>query len=75
MDAPKYAVLVMIEEPQKLKENWYFNNAGWTAKPAGLDIIVQIAPYLGIAPRPRPEQPTYIEKAIQTSQEYKKKKR
>ncbi len=75
MDDPKYAVLVTIEEPQKIKENWYFNNAGWTAKPAGLDIIVQIAPYLGITPRPRPEQPTYIEKAIQLSQEHKKKKR
>ena len=70
---PQYAVLITIEDPKKIKENWYFNNAGWTAKPTGLAVIAQIAPYLGIMPAPRWEQPAYIENAIQISKEHKKR--
>ena len=74
MDKPAYLVLVTIEDPKKLKENWYFNNAGWTAKPTGEEIISRIAPYLRIKPRERWEQPAYIERAIEISQEHKKKR-
>ena len=74
MDKPAYLVLVTIEDPQKIKENWYFNNAGWTAKPTGEEIIARIAPYLRVKPRDRWEQPAYIEKAIEISQEHKKKR-
>ena len=74
MDKPAYLVLVTIEDPKKLKENWYFNNAGWTAKPTGEEIIARIAPYLKIKPRDRWEQPAYIERAIEISQEHKKKR-
>ena len=73
MDKPEYIVLVTLEDPKKIKENWYFNNAGWTAKPTGEEIIARIAPYLNIRPRERWEQPAYIERAIQISQEHKKK--
>ena len=73
MDKPAYLVLVTIEDPKKIKENWYFNNAGWTAKPTGEEIIARIAPYLKIKPRERWEQPAYIERAIEISQEHKKK--
>ncbi|MBQ7413591.1 MAG: penicillin-binding protein 2 [Alphaproteobacteria bacterium] len=74
MNRPEYAVLVTIEDPKKIKENWYFNNAGWTAKPTGEEIIAKIAPYLGVMPQERWEQPAYIERAIQVSQEHKKRK-
>ena len=73
MDKPEYIVLVTLEDPKKLKENWYFNNAGWTAKPTGEEIIARIAPYLNIRPRDRWAQPAYIENAIRISQEHKKK--
>ena len=73
MDKPEYIVLVTLEDPKKIKENWYFNNAGWTAKPTGEEIISRIAPYLNIRPRERWAQPAYIERAIQISQEHKKK--
>ena len=73
MDKPAYLVLVTIEDPKKIKENWYFNNAGWTAKPTGEEIISRIAPYLRVKPRDRWEQPAYIERAIEISQEHKKR--
>ena len=75
MDDPQYAVLVTLEDPKKIKETWMFNNAGWNARPIGLNIIAEIAPYLGVMPRPRWEQPSYIEQAIEKSIEYKKRKK
>ena len=74
MDKPAYLVLVTLEDPQKIKENWYFNNAGWTAKPTGEEIIARIAPYLKVKPRDGWVQPAYIERSIEISQEHKKKR-
>ena len=74
MTDPQYAVLITLEDPKKIKENFYFNNAGWTAKPTGLDVIAQIAPYLGVMPQPKWEQPAYINNAIQNSKDHKKKR-
>lgn len=73
IEKPKYAVFITMEDPKKLAENHYFNNAGWTAKPAGLSIIEQIAPHLNIEPRETWKQPAYIEKAIQNTKEHQKK--
>lgn len=67
MNDPKYAVMVVLENPQKIKETYNFNTAGWNAKPTGLKIVTQIAPYLGIAPQPEWEQPDYMQQAIETS--------
>lgn len=67
MSDPKYAVLVTLENPKKLKETFNFNTAGWNAKPTGLKIIEQIAPYLGIAPEEPWAQPAYMQRAIDAS--------
>lgn len=73
MDEPRYAVMVTLENPKKIKETWMFNAAGWNAKPVGLDIIAQIAPYLGVTPREKWEQPAYIRRAIESTFEHKKR--
>ena len=73
MDNPKYAVLVTLENPKRTKETWMFNTAGWNAKPVALDIVAQIAPYLGVAPQERWEQPAYIQEAINESLQHKKR--
>lgn len=73
MDHPRYAVLVTLEDPKRIKETWMFNTAGWNAKPVGMSIIAQIAPYLGVAPRERWEQPAYIQQAIEESLQHKKR--
>jgi cell division protein FtsI (penicillin-binding protein 3) len=50
-DAPRYAVLIMLDEPQPLAETHGFATSGWNAVPVGGDVISRIAPLLGIEPR------------------------
>ncbi len=51
MDAPRYAVLMMVDEPQATKETHGFITAGWTAAPAVSRVIAQIAPLMGLMPK------------------------
>lgn len=50
MDAPKYAVMVMVDEPKGTKASYGFATAGWVAVPAAGRIITAMAPVLGIVP-------------------------
>lgn len=50
-DNPKYQLLVMLDEPQPLKETYGFITSGWNAVPTGGKVIERIAPLLGIEPR------------------------
>jgi cell division protein FtsI (penicillin-binding protein 3) len=50
-DQPRYALLVMLDEPQALPETQGFTTSGWNAVPVGGSIIARIAPFLGIEPR------------------------
>ncbi len=49
--APKYALLVMMDEPKGTKETWNFNTSGWNAVPTGGKIIQTIAPLLNLQPQ------------------------
>ena len=72
MTDPKYIVLVSYDDPQKVKETHMFNAAGWNAKATGLQIIGDIAPYLGVEPVENWEQPSYITRAFERSRAAKK---
>jgi cell division protein FtsI (penicillin-binding protein 3) len=50
-DHPRYQLLVMLDEPQSLKETYGFITSGWNAVPTGGNVIARIAPLLGIEPR------------------------
>lgn len=50
-DNPRYQLLVMLDEPQPLKETYGFITSGWNAVPTGGKVIERIAPILGIEPR------------------------
>lgn len=50
-DNPQYQLLIMIDEPQPLKETYGFITSGWNAVPTGGNVIARIAPLLGIEPR------------------------
>lgn len=50
MNDPRYVVLVMIDEPQPLKETHGYATGGWVAAPAASNIISRMAPLLGIRP-------------------------
>ena len=49
-EKPKYALLVMLDAPQKTKETFGFNTAGWNVVPTAKNIIETIAPQLGVLP-------------------------
>jgi cell division protein FtsI (penicillin-binding protein 3) len=50
-DAPRYLLLIMLDEPQPSAETHGFATSGWNAVPVGGLVISRIAPILGIAPR------------------------
>jgi cell division protein FtsI (penicillin-binding protein 3) len=50
-DSPRYQILIMLDEPQPLKETYGFITSGWNAVPTGGNVIARIAPLLGIEPR------------------------
>jgi len=50
IDAPRYVVLVVLDEPKGTKETYNFATAGWNAAPTAGSIIGRIAPMLGVFP-------------------------
>ena len=50
MNAPRYVVYVVVDEPTGIRETHGFATGGWTAAPATARIIGRIAPLLGVAP-------------------------
>lgn len=46
--APRYIVLVILDEPQGTKETFGFATAGWTATPVVGEVIKHAAPLLGV---------------------------
>jgi cell division protein FtsI (penicillin-binding protein 3) len=50
-DKPRYQILIMLDEPQPLKETFNFITSGWNAVPTAGNVIARIAPILGVEPR------------------------
>lgn len=55
MTEPRYAVLVMVDEPKGQKDTYGYATGGWTAAPATARIIERIAPMLGVLPSDGPD--------------------
>ncbi|MBM3528887.1 MAG: penicillin-binding protein 2 [Alphaproteobacteria bacterium] len=50
-DKPRYQILIMLDEPQGLKETHGYATSGWNAAPTAGRVIARVAPMLGIEPR------------------------
>ena len=50
MDEPRYAMVVMLDEPQPTAETYGFRTAGWNAAPIMSTTVSRIAPMLGVRP-------------------------
>ncbi|WP_426407144.1 peptidoglycan D,D-transpeptidase FtsI family protein [Bradyrhizobium ganzhouense] len=50
-DKPKYQLLIMLDEPQPLKETYGQIASGWNAVPTAGNVITRIGPLLDIEPR------------------------
>lgn len=47
---PRFAVYVMLDEPEGIPESFNFATGGWTAAPVVRGVIARMAPLYGIAP-------------------------
>jgi cell division protein FtsI (penicillin-binding protein 3) len=54
MDAPRYVVLVMIDDPKGNRSTFNYATGGWVAAPVVGRLVGRMAPLVGIAPRPQP---------------------
>lgn len=50
IEAPRYVVLVLLDEPHGIKETYNFATAGWNAAPTVGSIVTKIGPMLGVFP-------------------------
>jgi cell division protein FtsI (penicillin-binding protein 3) len=50
MTAPRYMVLVVVDEPKGTKETFGYATGGWVAAPAVGHVISRIGPLFGLAP-------------------------
>ncbi|MDZ7628212.1 MAG: penicillin-binding protein 2 [Parvularculaceae bacterium] len=48
--APRYAVIVTLDEPQAVEGTFGYATAGWNAAPAYAAIVLRLAPALGLMP-------------------------
>lgn len=52
VEAPRYLVLILYDEPKGTRETFGFATAGWNAAPTAGRVIDRIAPFLGVARTP-----------------------
>lgn len=52
LEADRYFVLILMDEPKGTPETYGFATGGWTAAPPAGRIIDRVAPFLGVARRP-----------------------
>ncbi len=50
MNAPRYAVYMMVDEPHGNKSTYGYSTAGWVSAPAAGRVIARIGPMLGLLP-------------------------
>jgi cell division protein FtsI (penicillin-binding protein 3) len=64
MNAPRYAVYMMLDEPHATKATYGYATAGWVIAPAVGKVIARIGPMLGMLPdiadKPTIDQALYI---------------
>jgi cell division protein FtsI (penicillin-binding protein 3) len=48
--APRYAILVTLDEPQAIEGTWGYATAGWNAAPTFAAITKRLAPIFGVMP-------------------------
>ena len=55
MDEPRYAMVIMLDEPKGTKDTFGFRTAGWNVAPTFKRAVSRIAPMLGVRPDKRRE--------------------
>ncbi|MBA2918654.1 penicillin-binding protein 2 [Sphingomonas sp. MAH-20] len=55
MEAPRYVVVAMLDDPKATKDTYGFHTAGWNVAPVISGVISRIGPMLGVMPDPNRE--------------------
>ncbi|MBI2978111.1 MAG: hypothetical protein HYY38_04650, partial [Rhodospirillales bacterium] len=55
IDAPRYVVLVLIDEPKGNKSTFNYSTGGWVAAPVVARIVKRMATLIGMPPERHPE--------------------
>ena len=63
IDAPRYVLLAMLDEPRGNRATANYATGGWVAAPVVARLVRHMAPLLGIAPVPDDELPDGVRKA------------
>jgi len=63
IDAPRYVVLAMLDEPKGNRSTANYATGGWVAAPVVARLVRRMAPLLGIPPAPDDELPDGVRKA------------
>ncbi|MGY9015763.1 MAG: hypothetical protein ACKVG9_10900, partial [Rhodospirillales bacterium] len=50
IEAPRYVLLVLVDEPKGNKSTYYYATGGWVAAPVIKKLVERIAPMVGIQP-------------------------
>jgi len=56
MDAPRYAIYIMVDEPRGNEQSFGYATAGWVAAPAVARVVQSMAAVLGIPARQQPPE-------------------
>lgn len=63
IDAPRYVVLAMLDEPKGNRSTANYATGGWVAAPVVAQVVRRMAPLLGIMPVPDDEVPDDVHRA------------
>lgn len=66
---PRYAMLIMFDEPQGSKATYGYATAGWNAAPVTARVVKRVAPLLGLPPMVTPQPNDMIHEAKLVSYE------
>lgn len=74
-EAPKYAVYIMVDEPQGIKESYGYATAGWVAAPAVKAVIESIVSIEGMKPIETDELNHTLDAYVKTKQQIAEEKK
>ena len=55
MEAPRYVIVAMLDDPKATKDTYGFHTAGWNVAPVIAGTVARIGPMLGVMPDPSRE--------------------
>lgn len=75
VEAPRYAVYVMVDEPKGIKESYGYATAGWVAAPAVKHVVESIVAIEGLKPQDSDELGHTLDAFVKTKEQIAQEKK